>query len=492
MLLRTTATERSEGTKQRTSLLKKAFLGMCAMLFLGGLQAGKDEEMREEERAAGAAVPQITLPVTALTGFTRLCLERCGLTDLSDEVGQLEALQQLILRYNRLTALPETLKELPCLQKLDISHNAFTDAPRVISDLRALHVLLARNNQLTHVPSVWGALSRLCELDLSQNELEEVPAAWHTLTALTSISLAHNRLQDMPAEWSALTALRMIFLAYNRLRTLPTTWADMETLITVDLDQNPLESLSLRAGSARHPLDLRLGDTLDLKRLSIFSPHALSQVDLSVEKVDFLAELAHKPLPARLDKKWSVSSQTGYFKRGVWYTTASGGTDVKLCLVAKGTAPLALVFGSSPGPTCTAAGSAQKATEREDGAACTKAPCEEVWAKAYNAALKRDIKRKAKGCREWAVQRAAAHEASNPTIVDPRREIYVHFAAQEQGAAPAKACVFDPTEQPTRSAMKVTHWFRGRASDIRKAKRRRAARKAWLRRTARDEEGRVA
>jgi internalin A len=100
-----------------------------------------------------------------------------GLTELSENIGQLTELNELNLNGNQLTALPESIGQLTQLQRLYLD-----------------------NNQLTALPESIGQLTELKELNLNGNQLTVLPESLRKLKSLEGLYLHGNDALGLPAE----------------------------------------------------------------------------------------------------------------------------------------------------------------------------------------------------------------------------------------------------------------------------------------------------
>ncbi len=131
---------------------------------------------------------------------------------LPEAIGQLTALQLLVLTGNQLTALPEAIGRLTALQLLVLTGNQLTALPESFGQLTVLQNLLLSQNQLTALPGAIGRLAALQNLDLSQNQLTALPEAIAGLTALQSLNLSQNQLTALPDVLGRLPALQHLYL----------------------------------------------------------------------------------------------------------------------------------------------------------------------------------------------------------------------------------------------------------------------------------------
>ncbi|MCI0423847.1 MAG: ADP-ribosylation factor-like protein, partial [Acidobacteria bacterium] len=146
----------------------------------------RDEAYRKVERKIEEA---------RRSGATELNLDKMGLTELPESLGQLRQLEKLELNMNNLKSLPESL----------------------------------------------GNLTRLRELWLYGNrELTLLPESLANLVHLELLHLAHSRWMSMPDWLRKLRQLKRIYLQDNQLTDLPGSLGELEHLETLYLVDNPL------------------------------------------------------------------------------------------------------------------------------------------------------------------------------------------------------------------------------------------------------------
>jgi internalin A len=171
-----------------------------------------------------------------------LDLNRMGLTELPESLGQLMQLQSLNLSGNHLTALPEWLGELAQLESLNLSHNRLTVLPEGLSRLTQLQTVDLEYNELTALPEKLGQLTQLQQLNLFQNQLTALPESLGQLAQLKRLLLWNNRLTALPKSLGQLSKLELLEVADNRLQTIPESLGALAAngvLEELYLDGNP-------------------------------------------------------------------------------------------------------------------------------------------------------------------------------------------------------------------------------------------------------------
>ncbi|KAL1496877.1 hypothetical protein AB1Y20_014459 [Prymnesium parvum] len=218
--------------------------------------------------------PLRTLPSSVLNGPTPKLLEhlRSKLELPAVDALAVEEVATSVVRSGadlnlvgqRLRALPEKLCEQEALITLDLSRNEISDLTNEIGWLQALRKLRASQNSLRHLPPSLCEISTLAELQVDQNLLTELPPALWSCPSLTFVSFNRNRL-TVPAlglpEGRALAPVRHLDLGENRLGATPPL-ACLPQLHELHLQGNSIRELrvALLPLGALVTLDLRDND----------------------------------------------------------------------------------------------------------------------------------------------------------------------------------------------------------------------------------------
>lgn len=131
---------------------------------------------------------------------------------LPANIGDLVALEELLLTNNRLVRLPESVGQLAALQKAYLSENQIEELPSSVGNLTSLRTLHLRRNRLAVLPESFGMLPSLQDLVLSDNQLLALPWTFGQLgvcrnsccaaTGLPS-SLAPSPSSHLSTDWSS-------------------------------------------------------------------------------------------------------------------------------------------------------------------------------------------------------------------------------------------------------------------------------------------------
>jgi Leucine-rich repeat (LRR) protein len=118
------------------------------------------------------------------------------LTVLPPDIGQLTALNSLILKVRSLADIPgQHLRGLECLTLMIVEAEEMPEAVTTLTHLTSLELYC---ESLLRLPSGLGALVGLQHLVIEAERLEALPASITALTALTSITLERPALQALP------------------------------------------------------------------------------------------------------------------------------------------------------------------------------------------------------------------------------------------------------------------------------------------------------
>ena len=137
----------------------------------------------------GIWMREISTEITQLAKLEALKVVRCDLSRVPPELGQLIHLKKLNIRgngrwithrnthfsseYTPLEDLPDALGNMVALQELVLDSNGLTKLPETLGDLKYLKVLSLKRNQIKELPESVEGLIYLQELDLSENPISE-------------------------------------------------------------------------------------------------------------------------------------------------------------------------------------------------------------------------------------------------------------------------------------------------------------------------------
>ncbi|CAK4126271.1 unnamed protein product [Aphanomyces euteiches] len=212
-----------------------------------------------------SAIPQelFSLNLLAYLDLSNNCL----VGEISPNLGQLQALKELVLSSNKLSALPESLGQLSVLEVLRIEDNQLTRLPESIGALQKLQIMTAQSNQLEILPDSFSNLRFITTLDLSKNRLTSLRGCLKHNESLKFLDLRQNRLVVFP-ELPFECVLDTLFLGFNQLNTIneASLLRAQNHLTILDLRDNKLTALSEKVCLLHQlkTLDLTNNDLSDL------------------------------------------------------------------------------------------------------------------------------------------------------------------------------------------------------------------------------------
>jgi len=123
------------------------------------------------------------------------------LVSLPDALGNLVALDTLILSKNALRSLPEAMEKLAALRVLEVDSNELETIPAALGKLGKLETLNLATNKLTSLaPIADGNLPNLLTLVADFNALEGVELPYASMARINSVSISNNSITSLPEE----------------------------------------------------------------------------------------------------------------------------------------------------------------------------------------------------------------------------------------------------------------------------------------------------
>ncbi len=185
----------------------------------------------------------LTDAVGSLSELTEIILETSQLTSLPDSIGALSKLKKLSLKSNSLLSLPESISKLANLEELNIANNYFENLPAGIGNLLKLKKIDARNNQIVTLPESIGSLESLESFLIQNNKLIILPTSFGNLSNLLELSLSGNRLKEFPNNFGSLINLEVLLANNNKIQSLDDSFSELINLQTLRLNSNMIASL---------------------------------------------------------------------------------------------------------------------------------------------------------------------------------------------------------------------------------------------------------
>ncbi len=170
-----------------------------------------------------------------------------------ENMSEMHALENLVLKGNRLRSLPDSLKELKNIRNVVLSENWFSSLPSWFGGFAQLRELDLSNNGFRNFPNEIKPLSQLDALLISGNQLKCIPDWVGDLTGLTYLNLANNQLEQLPSNLASLSSLKSIDLSYNQMKVVPDCLLNLPDLKRVSLRGNPIDSAYKAKFIKQHP-----------------------------------------------------------------------------------------------------------------------------------------------------------------------------------------------------------------------------------------------
>ncbi|KAL9437560.1 hypothetical protein AB3S75_023431 [Citrus x aurantiifolia] len=272
-----------------------------------------------------------SLPSSLCTFKSLTSLEIIGCRNfkrLPDELGNLKALETLIVDGTAITEVPESLNQLALLFQLKLKNCSklesisssifklkslqsieifncstfywFTEIPSCnidggigIERLASCKLVLEKFSRLWSLPSslcVFKSLTSLEIIDcqnfmtsslkhlvLSGNNLKRIPESLGLLSSLKHLVLSGNNLKRIPESLGLLSSLKHLVLSGNNLKRIPESLSQLSSLEYLQLSGNSLEGIPEYLRSLPSKLT-SLNLSVDLKNCFKLDPNELSEI----------------------------------------------------------------------------------------------------------------------------------------------------------------------------------------------------------------------
>jgi hypothetical protein len=113
-----------------------------------------------------------------------------------------------------------------CFDRCNISY-----IPSEIGQLNNLKYLSLWNNSIKILPTEIGLLFNLADLILVSNKIEIIPTELGNLSNLSTLNLSSNPIRTLPSQLGRLKKLKIFFMFYNTLNFVPKEIMDLQVLI---------------------------------------------------------------------------------------------------------------------------------------------------------------------------------------------------------------------------------------------------------------------
>ncbi|KAJ0794891.1 putative TIR domain, P-loop containing nucleoside triphosphate hydrolase [Helianthus annuus] len=220
--------------------------------------------------------------ICSLQHLKVLDLQRCGIEELPENIGQLECLEKLDFTYLKvkylpesicmlkhlktlllpeckfLYRLPEDLGWLESLEELNLRFCKIIEIPSSICKLKHLKTLILEGCKVSELPKDLGRLESLEELNVRQCEITEIPSSICMLKHLKTLDLTGCKAQ-IPSSICKLKHIkRLNLVGCSKLKKLPENLGDFECLEELDLRFCKIREIPSSISKLKHLKTLRL------------------------------------------------------------------------------------------------------------------------------------------------------------------------------------------------------------------------------------------
>jgi Leucine-rich repeat (LRR) protein len=214
---------------------------------------------------------------------TSLYLKHQNLTEIPQEVFQLEDLEILCLSNNMITAISADIQKLKKLKMLYMSDNNITNIPSEIFNIENLEILIMCNNNINSIPLDITKLTNLRQIWLYKNKISVLPTELVKLTKLDGLFLNSNNISEIPKEYGLLSNMEILVFDNNNITNVPIELSNCSKLKMLYLNNNPLNRdeiyyIILKKMNSRHILTPKeykneINKNIDGECIVCLSPH---------------------------------------------------------------------------------------------------------------------------------------------------------------------------------------------------------------------------
>eukprot|EP00039_Didymoeca_costata_P019742 m.338747 g.338747 ORF g.338747 m.338747 type:complete len:487 (+) comp18533_c0_seq1:129-1589(+) len=204
------------------------------------------------DRSKEEATPENTTVDNTLWNCTtlkilRLKLPKGSLTSLSDDLGRLTNLTEVIVSGNDLQALPATIGKLANLKVLDAEHNAITSLSEELSNCKSMEVMNLAGNKLESIAPL-NTMTNLQTLNVAENSLAQLDISVENLGHLRVLCVSNNQLTSLPEGMGGLGQLTSLLADNNQLEDLPASMGNLseKKLIDLQLSNNKFKDRKIK------------------------------------------------------------------------------------------------------------------------------------------------------------------------------------------------------------------------------------------------------
>ncbi len=261
-------------------------------------------EKRPELNLSGLGLTELPEQVCELDFLQKLTSERNPLEKLPEGIGRLKSLRRLVLTGVEFQELPNNFSELGNLEELGLSGDNITRFPREILDLCKLIVLDLSCCKIDELPKELDGLENLKTLWLSGNPISSINHLPNLLSNLSELGLSSTgivefgflgklrrieilafngeHLSELPLELFDLTTLKGLHIFDTKIQNIPNEIGRLENLRQLFVWKSQIKTLPHSIGEFKRLEELRVsGGKLEELPASIWNLQNIKYLNLS-------------------------------------------------------------------------------------------------------------------------------------------------------------------------------------------------------------------
>ena len=150
----------------------------------------------------------IFLLILSCTSFSQEITERDYMSIEEARVNHPDSVFALRMKKMKLTEFPEEILNYKNLRALDLTKNRLTNIPQNLNQLQKLEILTLSKNKLQIFPIVICSMPNLKSISVSNNIITNMPTCIQYLTKLEHLDIFNTQIDSFPSELSLLKNLK--------------------------------------------------------------------------------------------------------------------------------------------------------------------------------------------------------------------------------------------------------------------------------------------